>query len=83
MSFLTWILFGIIIGIVANMIDPRPNEGGLFGAIILGVLGSLLGGILANLILGAGISGFDFTSLSVAVIGALFLLFAGRILRAS
>lgn len=81
MNFLTWILFGVIVGIIANMVDPRPQEGGIIGSIILGVLGSLLGGFISNLIFGVGISGFDLQSLFIAIVGALILLFAGRTLR--
>jgi uncharacterized membrane protein YeaQ/YmgE (transglycosylase-associated protein family) len=81
MSFLTWILFGSLVGIIANMIDPRPQEGGLIGSIILGVLGSILGGFIGNLVFGVGINGFDLQSLSIAVLGALFLLFMGRTLQ--
>lgn len=81
MNFLTWILFGLIVGIIANMVDPRPQEGGIIGSIILGVLGSLLGGFISNLIFGVGISGFDLQSLFIAIVGALVLLFAGRTLR--
>ncbi len=81
MNFLSWILFGLIVGIVANAIDPQPEQGGIFGAIILGVVGSLVGGFLADLFFGVGISGFDFTSFIVAVAGSLVLLFIGRALR--
>lgn len=83
MNFLTWVLFGLIVGIVAHMIDPRPKEGGIIGAVILGVLGSILGGFLGNLALGVGVSGFDFISLSIAITGALLLLFVGRILKST
>lgn len=78
MNLLTWILFGLIVGIIANAIDPQPNKGGLFGAILLGIGGAFLGGFLANLLFGLGVSGFDLTSFLVAVSGSLLLLFAGR-----
>ena len=81
MNIVSWLLFGLIVGIVANAIDPKPEHGGIFGAILLGVVGSLVGGVLADLFFGIGISGFDFTSFIIAVAVSLVLLFIGRALR--
>ncbi|RJQ27810.1 GlsB/YeaQ/YmgE family stress response membrane protein [Candidatus Parcubacteria bacterium] len=78
MNILTWILFGLIVGVIANFLDPRPSRGGIFGAIILGIVGALLGGFLSNFLFGIPLTGFDIRSLIIAVIGALILLFAGR-----
>lgn len=76
-----WIVFGLVAGVVANVIDPRPAKGGLVGAIILGIAGALVGGFLANLVFGVGITGFDINSFVIAVIGSLVLLFIGRSMR--
>lgn len=78
MSIFFWILFGLITGVIANIIDPYPAKGGWLGAIVLGILGAMLGGFLGNMIFGIGISGFNFPSFAVAVLGALLLLFLGR-----
>jgi uncharacterized membrane protein YeaQ/YmgE (transglycosylase-associated protein family) len=79
MNILSWIIFGLIVGVVANLIDPRPAKGGIFGAIILGILGSLLGGFLGNMLFGVSVTGFNFGSFAVAVAGALVLLVIGRL----
>ena len=81
MDITSWILFGLAAGLIANIIDPRPAEGGLLGAVILGVLGALVGGFLANSIFGVGVTGFNLTSFVLAVLGSLLLLFVGRVLR--
>lgn len=78
MTILAWVLFGLIVGIVANAIDPRKEEGGMLGAIVLGVVGALVGGFLGNLIFGVGVTGFNFPSFAIAVLGALLLLFVRR-----
>lgn len=78
---ISWIIFGLLVGIVANAIDPSPSRGGLLGAILLGIVGALLGGFLADLIFGVGITGFNFTSFAIAVLGALLLLLIGRTFR--
>ncbi|MCL5784865.1 MAG: GlsB/YeaQ/YmgE family stress response membrane protein [Patescibacteria group bacterium] len=73
-----WIIFGLIIGVIANLIDPYPSRGGVLGSVILAILGAILGGILGNLVFGIGISGFNFPSIAVAALGALFLMFIER-----
>lgn len=81
MNILAWILFGLIVGIVANTLDPQPARGGLIGAILLGIVGALIGGFLAELIFGIGVTGFNLTSFLIAIAGSLVLLFIGRAIR--
>lgn len=81
MSVIGWILFGLIAGTVANAIDPLPSSGGILGAIVLGIVGAMVGGFLANILLGLDITGFNLTSFIVAIAGSLLLLFVGRALR--
>lgn len=79
MGIVFWITFGLTTGIIANLIDPYPERGGFMGAVVLGILGAILGGFLGNLIFGIGITGFNFPSFAVAVLGSLTLLFAGKV----
>ena len=81
MNILTWIVFGLVVGIVANLIDPKPERGGMLGAVLLGVLGALLWGFLGDLIFGVGVTGFNLSSFIVAVIGSLILLALSRAFR--
>lgn len=81
MNIISWILFGLIVGIVAHAIDPYPNGGGLLGSILLGIVGSLVGGFLADIVFGITVTGFNLSSFLVAVAGSLLLLFIGRGIR--
>lgn len=81
LNVLLWIVFGAIAGTVANVIDPAPSRGGIIGSVVLGIVGALIGGYLANLILGVTVTGFNFTSLIIAILGSLLLLMVGRALR--
>lgn len=81
MNLLLWILFGLLVGVIANIIDPSTSRGGVLGSVILGILGSILGGILGNMVFGVGITGFNFPSVALAVLGALLLMFAERAFR--
>lgn len=78
MSILIWIVFGLIVGLIANLIDPKPAKGGILSAVALGIAGALLGGFLSSIILGIGITGFDINSLVIATLGALLVMFIGR-----
>lgn len=78
MGVIAWIIFGIITGVIANAIDPRPSQGGIFGATLLGIAGAIVGGFIGNALLGFDVTGFNLTSFLVAVGGSLLLLFLGR-----
>lgn len=83
MEIFGWIVFGLIAGIIANLIDPSPDAGGILGAIVLGILGAVVGGFLANLLLGAQITGFNAPSFIIAILGSLLLLFISRALKSA
>ena len=79
MNILAWLLFGMIVGIIAGAIDDARR--GLLSYIALGVTGTLLGGFLANSLINASYSGFNSISFMVASLGAIALLFASRAIR--
>lgn len=80
MNFIVYVIFGLIAGSIANMIDPRPSRGGILGSIILGIAGAVVGGWLGSAIFGVGVDGFNLSSFIVAVVGSLVLLALGRML---
>jgi len=76
MTFLAWIIVGLLAGILANIVYPGPSKGGWFGAMLLGIVGAVVGGWIAALVTGQDlVTGFNVTTMVVAVIGALILLF--------
>jgi len=48
MGVLGWILFGLIVGIVAKLLMPGRDPGGFIVTILLGIAGALLGGFLGR-----------------------------------
>ncbi len=72
MGIITWIIIGLIAGALAKLIMPGDDPGGIIVTIIIGMVGSLLGGFLASLV-GLGGGGLIWTII-VAVIGAIILL---------
>jgi uncharacterized membrane protein YeaQ/YmgE (transglycosylase-associated protein family) len=82
MNLLSWIIFGVIVGIVANSLEDH-GKSSLRGAVLLGIGGAVLGGFLATLLFGISIKGFDLTSFLVAAGGSLFVLSLGQAVRNS
>jgi uncharacterized membrane protein YeaQ/YmgE (transglycosylase-associated protein family) len=73
MSFLAWIVLGLIAGFIGSKLVNRRGEGILLD-ILLGVVGALAGGWLFHLFGASGVSGLNLYSLFVAVIGSVVLL---------
>ncbi|MEO6324292.1 MAG: GlsB/YeaQ/YmgE family stress response membrane protein [Thermoanaerobaculia bacterium] len=48
MGILGMILFGLVVGVIAKLLMPGKDPGGIFITIILGIVGSLLGGFLGR-----------------------------------
>lgn len=78
MNIIIWIMFGAVAGIIAHVIDRKPAQGGLIGAIAFGVFGALTGGILANTLFDTQIMIFDVASSILAITVSLFLLLIHR-----
>ena len=68
-----WIVLGLIAGFIASKIVNNEGQGVMVD-IILGVVGSLVGGFIFNFFGASGVSGFNIYSLIVAVIGAIVVL---------
>jgi uncharacterized membrane protein YeaQ/YmgE (transglycosylase-associated protein family) len=49
-TLIVWLLAGLIVGFLARVLVPGPDPMGWLSTIVLGIVGSLVGGFLANLI---------------------------------
>ena len=75
MSFLAFILLGLIAGAIAKLILPGRQGGGWLVTLLLGVVGALLGGWLASALFGIGYGGFfDLRSWLIAIGGSIVVL---------
>jgi uncharacterized membrane protein YeaQ/YmgE (transglycosylase-associated protein family) len=72
-GFIAWIIIGIVAGWLAEKIMKRSH--GLLTNLIVGVIGALIGGFLANYLLGIDASGNWIVGIIVATLGAVVLLF--------
>ncbi len=73
---LGWIVFGLIVGVIAKLLMPGRDPGGMIVTVLLGVAGALVGGFLGRAV---GLYGTgDPAGMFMSVIGAVLLLFAYR-----
>ncbi len=70
-----WILFGALAGWIASIVAGTNARQGAIGNIVVGLIGAFIGGFIMRSLGGPGVSGFNFTSLLVAIGGAVLLLF--------
>ena len=72
MGILGWILFGLVVGIVAKFLMPGRDPGGIILTIVLGIVGAMLGGWLGR-VLGLYREG-EAAGFIMAVVGAVVVL---------
>jgi uncharacterized membrane protein YeaQ/YmgE (transglycosylase-associated protein family) len=78
MGIVAWIVLGALAGFIANLI--MGSREGLIMMVVLGIVGAVVGGFIAGTVLGiADITGFNLTSLIVAVFGAIVVIFVARL----
>jgi len=74
MGILSWIVMGLIVGLLAKFIMPGKDPGGLIVTILIGIGGAFVGGFIGSF-LGLGtVTGFNVGSILLAIGGALLLL---------
>ena len=80
MSILGWIVFGLIVGVVAKLIMPGRDPGGMIVTILLGIAGALVAGFIGRALGWYGDD--DPVGFVMATIGAILLLVLYRQFRA-
>jgi uncharacterized membrane protein YeaQ/YmgE (transglycosylase-associated protein family) len=80
MSILGWIIFGLITGFIASKVVNDRGAGCLID-IVLGLVGAIVGGFIFTRIGGHGITGFNFYSMVVAIVGAIVVLLLYHAIR--
>ncbi|WP_425415403.1 GlsB/YeaQ/YmgE family stress response membrane protein [Pseudonocardia acaciae] len=72
-NLLVWLGFGLLVGFIARAVVPGKDDIGLLRTIVLGVVGSVVGGLVFGL-LTVGLRGFQPADLIGSVIGAVIVL---------
>lgn len=81
MGILSWIVMGLIVGLLAKFIMPGKDPGGLIVTVLIGVAGAFVGGYVGSF-LGLGtVTGFNMGSILLATGGAILLLILYRFIK--
>jgi len=77
-NILAWIVFGLIAGAIAKFLKPGADSAGWLTTILIGIVGSVVGGFLGRIFFGADVTNdvFSFYSLAMSVVGAILVLYA-------
>ena len=81
MGIIAWIVLGLVAGVLAKILMPGRDPGGIIVTTVIGIAGALVGGFIGTKLGFGDISGFDLRSLAIAVGGAFLLLFVYRVLK--
>lgn len=75
MGVISWLVWGLFVGLFARVVNPGRQAIGCWWTIALGIVGSLLGGFIATQLLHIGDTNkFDFGSFLIAVAASALLL---------
>jgi uncharacterized membrane protein YeaQ/YmgE (transglycosylase-associated protein family) len=80
MSFVAWIILGLVAGFVGSKIVNKRGEG-LILDIVLGIVGAIVGGWLFSVFGASGVTGLNLYSFAVAVVGAIVVLLVYHAIR--
>jgi uncharacterized membrane protein YeaQ/YmgE (transglycosylase-associated protein family) len=79
LGILTWIVVGLIGGVIAKLLMPGKDPGGIVITILLGIAGAVIAGFIAVATgISNGIDDFDLGSIFLSIVGAMVLLVAYR-----
>jgi uncharacterized membrane protein YeaQ/YmgE (transglycosylase-associated protein family) len=74
MGILAFLVVGLIAGLLAKLVMPGDDPGGLIVTTLIGIAGAFLGGFVVGILGGAGVTGINIWSILVATLGAVILL---------
>ena len=83
MGIISWVVVGLIAGLLARLVVPGDGPRGLIVTTVVGMVGAVVGGALVGLLGGVGATGLNAWSALVATLGAIVLLFVYRLLTGS
>jgi len=74
MSIILFLVFGLVVGFIARAVMPGTQKMGLVATMVLGVIGSFVGGFLGALVTDSRVLDFNTAGLIGSIIGALIAL---------
>ena len=82
LSFFWLLIIGLVAGLLARLIMPGKDPMGLLATMLLGVVGSILGGVISWALWGASSArGIQPSGLIMSIVGAILVLLVWRMIR--
>ena len=81
MGFIWWLIIGLIAGALARLIMPGRDPMGIIATIVLGIVGSILGGLVSMAIWRNQVDGFHPAGLLLSILGAIIVLWIYRMIK--
>ena len=82
MGFIWWLIIGLIAGALARLVMPGRDPMGIIATILLGIVGSIIGGLVSVAIWGSGNGrGFQPAGLLLSILGAIIVLWIWRMIK--
>ena len=81
MGILSWIVPGLIVGVIAKFIMPGRDPGGIIITILIGIAGAFIGGFIGSFLGFGTVTGFNAVSIMLAIGGAVLLLILYRVIK--
>ena len=81
LNFIWWLIIGLIAGALARLIMPGKDSMGIIATIVLGIVGSILGGLASMAIWRNSGEGFQPAGLILSILGAILVLWIWRMVK--
>jgi uncharacterized membrane protein YeaQ/YmgE (transglycosylase-associated protein family) len=81
LSFLWWLIIGLVAGALARLIMPGRDPMGVIATMVLGIIGSVVGGLVSWAIWGVDEGGFRPAGFILSLIGAVVVLWIWRMMK--
>ena len=73
-----FIVFGLVVGVLARLLVPGKQELSLWMTVLLGLIGSVVGGVVANALDTGDVFELNFVGSVVAIVAAVALIVVGQ-----
>ena len=81
LSFIWWLIIGLIAGALARLIMPGRDPMGIIATLLLGIVGSILGGLVSWAIWGTDTGRIQPAGLLLSIVGAIIVLAIYRMIK--
>ena len=79
MSWIVWIVLGLIAGVIAKFLMPGRDPSGFIVTALIGIVGALIGGVISTSLGFGDVTGLNIASILIAVVGSVVLLLIYRL----